>query len=107
MKEQDYLCDNCGDPLSLCECKRKPIDTAILCEDCGKEINEDEGSTFTCCNECWDKYYKKQPPSDSLALNQLIDKYIAAERNAEHNSYKGIYAMFVKELRQLKAGREI
>lgn len=30
------------------------------CNDCGVELDEGEGSVFTCCDECWDKHYKKQ-----------------------------------------------
>ena len=27
------------------------------CSDCGKDMDEGEGSVFTCCESCWDKHY--------------------------------------------------
>jgi Lar family restriction alleviation protein len=29
------------------------------CSDCGIELDEGEGSVFTCCEVCWNKHYKK------------------------------------------------
>jgi DNA-directed RNA polymerase subunit RPC12/RpoP len=31
------------------------------CTDCGAEMNEGEGKTFTVCSKCWDKHVEKNP----------------------------------------------
>jgi hypothetical protein len=33
------------------------------CEDCGRPLSlANGGGVFTCCDECWDKYYKQASP---------------------------------------------
>ncbi len=34
------------------------------CSDCGCDLNEGEGKTFTVCDSCWDKNYQAQPAKD-------------------------------------------
>jgi len=37
------------------------------CDDCGKLRSKDEGgTTFTVCDECWDKRFGKQEPAESV-----------------------------------------
>ncbi len=44
------------------------------CKDCGKLRTKAEGgTTFTLCDECWDKHYKKEPlPSPAQAEEKPI-----------------------------------
>jgi len=39
--------------------RRKSDDSGerYTCQDCGSEMNEGEGRTFTCCDKCWSKRY--------------------------------------------------
>lgn len=38
------------------------------CEDCGKPMTKAEGGdTFTVCEKCWDKHYKRKPKKPSHA----------------------------------------
>lgn len=43
---------------------RVPInddDRVYPCQDCGKLRSKNEGgTTFTVCDECWDKHFKKE-----------------------------------------------
>ena len=37
---------------------KKEVVEMYPCKDCGKlRTKEEGGKVFTCCDECWDKYY--------------------------------------------------
>lgn len=54
--------------------------SAGKCADCGAALNEGEAKTFTCCDACWDKTYRRAPaaPTDGdEALARAKDDELA------------------------------
>ena len=42
------------------------------CDDCGVELNEGEGSVFTCCETCWNKHYKKTDEQSEVRVEAKV-----------------------------------
>lgn len=42
------------------------------CSDCGIELDEGEGSVFTCCEPCWDKHYKKTDEQSEVSVEAKV-----------------------------------
>ncbi len=49
------------------------------CDDCGVELNEGEGSVFTCCETCWNKHYKKTDEQSEVRVEAKVKPEIAEE----------------------------
>lgn len=53
--------------------ERKTMDEKYPCQDCGKLRTKDEGgTTFTVCDECWDKHYKAPPTEKNTPEKKLV-----------------------------------
>lgn len=51
------------------------------CDDCGVELNEGEGSVFTCCETCWNKHYKKTDEQSEVRVEAKVKPEIAEDNN--------------------------
>ena len=72
------------------------------CCDCGKMRSKDEGgTTFSCCDECWDKQYPKD--SERKAAEEAYrDAYgISPKENPEFDIFKAGRSSALKELEQI------
>ena len=54
-ESEEVKCPNCKETQIPCACMRN------ICKDCGKPVCN---ITFTVCDECWDKQFKKPIPFD-------------------------------------------
>ena len=53
--------------IEACQSIIKDADRSYPCIDCGKLRTKDEGgTTFTVCDECWDKKYKRKKPKEDI-----------------------------------------
>jgi len=62
----EQRCAECDCGSGPCNWIAKPIDPdarVYPCADCGKMRSKREGgTTFTVCDECWDKHFSKEGP---------------------------------------------
>ena len=53
------------------------------CSDCGKDMDEGEGSVFTCCESCWDKHYGEIEGTNKMSIaNKGVYPFSLADTGA-------------------------
>ena len=53
------------------------------CSDCGKDMDEGEGSVFTCCESCWDKHYGEIEGTNKMSIaNKEVYPFSLADTGA-------------------------
>lgn len=73
------------------------------CSDCGVELDEGEGSVFTCCELCWDKHSKKTDEAKRSQVEKpvmcrfriYLRSGVVIEKEAEGFTYQEFYTFGV------------
>jgi hypothetical protein len=62
------------------------------CKDCGIELNEGEGKTFTVCDDCWDRHYHKMTSKETKEETQdeLWEEFVHEDMTIEELKAKYI-----------------